>query len=80
MNKLFFTSGWSKDEAIREMVDGGYGFHTLWSNIVQYVKDVNVEKIKEGLEKQALSLCQIPLDTPYFSSLSGYTVIEKSGS
>ena len=43
--------GWTKDEAIREMVDGGYGFHPLWSNIVKYVKDVNVEKIKGELEK-----------------------------
>ena len=43
--------GWTKDEAIREMIEGGYGFHSIWSNIVQYVKDVNVEKIKEELEK-----------------------------
>jgi protein tyrosine/serine phosphatase len=38
--------GWSKDEAIREMVDGGYGFHTIWSNIIYYVKNVDIEKIK----------------------------------
>jgi len=43
--------GWSKDEAIREMVDGGYGFHPFWSNIVQYVRDADVEKIKGELEK-----------------------------
>ncbi len=43
--------GWSKDEAIREMVDGGYGFHAIWSNIIHYVKNVDVEKFKKELVK-----------------------------
>lgn len=43
--------GWSKDEAIREMVDGGYGFHTVWMNIVNYARDVDAKKIKSELEK-----------------------------
>lgn len=43
--------GWSKDAAIREMVYGGYGFHSLWSNIINYVKNVDTEKIKNELAK-----------------------------
>lgn len=43
--------GWSKDAAIREMVYGGYGFHSLWSNIINYVKNVDTVKIKRDLEK-----------------------------
>ena len=43
--------GWSKDEAIREMVDGGYGFHAIWSNIIHYVKNVDIGKIKRELAK-----------------------------
>ncbi|MCE5222792.1 tyrosine-protein phosphatase, partial [bacterium] len=43
--------GWSKDEAIREMVDGGYGFHAIWSNIIHYVKNVNIENIKREVVK-----------------------------
>ncbi len=39
--------GWSKEEAVKEMVDGGYGFHSIWSNIVSYVREVDVEKIKK---------------------------------
>ncbi len=39
--------GWSKDEAIREMVDGGYGFHSIWSNAIDYVKNVDIEKFKD---------------------------------
>ncbi|TAL22562.1 MAG: protein-tyrosine-phosphatase [Nitrospirae bacterium] len=45
------VQGWSKDEAIKEMVDGGYGFHSVWSNIIEYVKYVDVEKIKQGIAK-----------------------------
>jgi protein tyrosine/serine phosphatase len=45
------VQGWSKDEAIKEMVDGGYGFHSIWSNIIQYVKKVDVDMIKGELTK-----------------------------
>ncbi|MBI5203664.1 MAG: tyrosine-protein phosphatase [Nitrospirae bacterium] len=45
------VQGWSKDEAIREMVDGNYGFHSVWSNIIEYVKNVDVEKIQQELAK-----------------------------
>jgi protein tyrosine/serine phosphatase len=43
--------GWSKDEAIKEMVYGGYGFHAMWSNIIRYVENVDIEKIKRKLAK-----------------------------
>ncbi len=43
------VQGWSKDEAIKEMVDGNYGFHPVWSNIIEYVKNVDTEKIKKGI-------------------------------
>ena len=45
------VQGWSKDEAIKEMVDGGYGFHSIWSNIIQYVINVDVDMIKGELTK-----------------------------
>lgn len=45
------VQGWSKDEAIKEMVGGGYGFHSVWSNIIEYVKNVDVERIKLGIVK-----------------------------
>ncbi|HEX7534022.1 MAG TPA: tyrosine-protein phosphatase [Syntrophales bacterium] len=43
--------GWTKDEAIEEMVYGGYGFHPMWLNIIRYVKNVDVEKIRRALVK-----------------------------
>jgi protein tyrosine/serine phosphatase len=45
--------GWTKKEAIEEMVNGGYGFHTKWFNIVDYVKKVDVEKIRKKVDKAA---------------------------
>lgn len=43
--------GWTKDEAIQEMVKGGYGFHAAWRNIIEYVKNVDVERIRKEVEK-----------------------------
>ena len=42
--------GWTKDEAISEMINGGYGFHAMWSNIIQYIKQVDVKKIKDAVK------------------------------
>lgn len=43
--------GWTKEEAIQEMVNGGYGFHRLWFRIVGYVKHADVERIRKQAEK-----------------------------
>jgi protein tyrosine/serine phosphatase len=43
--------GWTKEDAIEEMVHGGYGFHPLWFLIVRYVKHADVEKIRKQVEK-----------------------------
>ena len=43
--------GWTKEDAIQEMVNGGYGFHRLWFRIVGYVKHADVEKIRKQVEK-----------------------------
>jgi protein tyrosine phosphatase (PTP) superfamily phosphohydrolase (DUF442 family) len=38
--------GWSKEEAIKEMTEGGFGFHPIWENLIQYVRDLDFERIK----------------------------------
>ena len=43
------VQGWTKENAIKEMVDGGYGFHPVWTNIITYVKNVDIEKIKHAV-------------------------------
>ena len=42
------VQGWSKEDAIREMNEGGYHHSSLWSNLDRYVRAANVE----GLRKQ----------------------------
>jgi len=29
-----------------EMVNGGYGYHRVWGNIVRYIEQVDVERIR----------------------------------
>jgi protein tyrosine/serine phosphatase len=43
--------GWTKEDAIQEMVNGGYGFHPFWFRIVGYVKHADVERIRKQVEK-----------------------------
>jgi protein tyrosine/serine phosphatase len=38
---------WTKEEAIREMIDGGYGFHEVWANIVPWINKLDVERIRK---------------------------------
>jgi protein tyrosine/serine phosphatase len=38
--------GWTPDEALKELVDGGYGYHSMWKNIVKYLQSVDVEKLR----------------------------------
>lgn len=42
------VQGWTREEAIREMVDGGYGFNSLWSNLVSYLERLDVERFREA--------------------------------
>lgn len=37
---------WTKEAAIEEMTEGGYGFHAVWRNIPRYIQAVDVDKIR----------------------------------
>jgi protein tyrosine/serine phosphatase len=38
--------GWSKAEAIEEMTGEGFGHHEVWSGLVEYVRDFDVDAIR----------------------------------
>ena len=40
------VQGWSKTEAIREMTGGGFGFHYIWSNLPQWIENLDIERLK----------------------------------
>jgi protein tyrosine/serine phosphatase len=42
------VQGWSKDEAIEEMTKGGFGYHSIWRNLPNYIRKLNVQKIKNN--------------------------------
>ena len=45
--------GWSREDAIRELTDGGYGFHTVWANIPRYLRKVDIGEIRKRVDKLA---------------------------
>jgi len=38
--------GWSREKALDELQNGGYGFHPMWRNIIEYLRKVDVERIR----------------------------------
>jgi protein tyrosine/serine phosphatase len=48
MYRIVFNN-WSKEEAIDEMVNGGFGYHKMYTNIVQLIREVDTEKIKGAI-------------------------------
>jgi protein tyrosine/serine phosphatase len=38
--------GWTKDEAIQEMTQGDFGFHKTWQKLVQYIRNLDIERLK----------------------------------
>jgi len=41
--------GWSVDDALAELTEGGYGYHSLWSNILRYVHTADIEKLRAAI-------------------------------
>lgn len=38
--------GWTKEEALREMTKGGYGYHRVWRNLPLWFKKLDVEALR----------------------------------
>lgn len=38
---------WDKEQAITEMTQGGFRFNSGWQNLVQYIRDLDIEAIKQ---------------------------------
>jgi len=41
--------GWKPEDALAELTDGGYGYHSMWRNIRRYVSSVNVEELRTAI-------------------------------
>jgi len=51
------VQGWTKEEALREMTEGGFGFHGIWDNLIQWINRLDIDKIKlrAGIDVMPLS-------------------------
>lgn len=49
MYRMIFQ-GWARAAAIDELVNGGYGYHSVYGNIVDYLEKVDPEAIRKRLE------------------------------
>lgn len=48
MYRIIFQR-WSREAALAELQDGGYGFHSIWVNIPRYVLHVDISEIQKKL-------------------------------
>ena len=44
--------GWTKAQATDEMINGGFGFHPMWQNLLRYIEELDVNAIKTQAEQQ----------------------------
>ena len=44
------VQGWSKEDAIEEMVLGDFGFHAYFTNIVAFIRNLDVETMRQQLK------------------------------
>lgn len=42
---------WSVDDAVQELTDGGYGYHSMWRNILRYLRGADVEKLRAAITR-----------------------------
>ena len=47
------VEGWNKNEAIDEMTKGGFGYHSIFTNLTDYIQSLNIDEIRHaaGLSK-----------------------------
>jgi protein tyrosine phosphatase (PTP) superfamily phosphohydrolase (DUF442 family) len=49
MYRIVFQ-GWSKEDANDELMHGGYGYHSMYRNIPEFIKQADIEAIKKQVQ------------------------------
>lgn len=44
------VQGWTKEEAVREMTEGGYGFHEIWQNLPAWIDELDMESLQRDAQ------------------------------
>ena len=45
---------WSREDAIKEMVKGGYGYHTIWVKLSKLLNSLDIEKFRYDVSVKAI--------------------------
>lgn len=46
--------GWPREAAIREMLEGGYGYHRIWRDIISFLREVDLDELRQAMRRSAL--------------------------
>lgn len=49
--------GWTREAAIQEMLEGGYGYHSVWKDIITFLETVDLEALRRTLRANAALPC-----------------------
>jgi protein tyrosine/serine phosphatase len=41
------VQGWKKEDAIKEMIEGGFGYHAVWTNLIRYLNALDIEALRQ---------------------------------
>jgi tyrosine-protein phosphatase SIW14 len=44
------VEGWTKNEAIDEMTKGGFGYHSIFTNLTDYIQSLNIDEIRHAAD------------------------------
>ena len=66
------VQGWTKEDAIREMTEGDYGYHGIWENLIDYVQKMDVDAMRRKI-RLPRRRAEGEAMTPY-ADIAGYRV------
>lgn len=46
------VQGWPREDAIAEMTTGGFGFHSIWTNLVSSLEEMDIQKLRVELGRR----------------------------
>jgi len=44
------VEGWTKEEAIREMKEGGFSFNEIWTNLPDWIQELDIDSLRQDAD------------------------------
>jgi protein tyrosine/serine phosphatase len=57
------VEGWTKEDALKEMTEGGFGFHGIWGNLTQWIGKLDIDKIKKAGIRENTEMDRVTSDS-----------------